>query len=80
MEYLNLIVDKSLIDTTIDKYSFATLKKQNPGSKFLRKGIQGDWKNYFNYKSGQLFHQFGGQALSKFDYISDHNWYKELSE
>lgn len=79
-KHLNLSIRESKIKAAISKYSFETLKKQNPSSNFLRKGIQGDWKNYFSFESGKLFHQLGGTALSKFGYISDSHWYEQLEE
>ena len=77
-EYLNISSSDTLIDSTISKYSFETLKKQNPNSNFLRKGIKGDWENYFTRESGKLFQELGGTALSKFGYTSDSFWYEKL--
>ncbi|SDR69213.1 sulfotransferase domain-containing protein [Christiangramia echinicola] len=55
---------------------------RNPGEAdpkaHVRKGMEGDWKNYFTRKDGELFHELAGDWLLKFNYESDDKWYKKL--
>lgn len=41
---------------------------------FLRKGIAGDWKNYFDDEIKQLFKEKVGQMLIQLGYEEDYNW------
>jgi hypothetical protein len=60
------------------KYTFKNLSKRNPGyenrSSFLRKGIAGDWKNYFNKEARELFDYYAGDQLIKLGYEKDRSW------
>lgn len=56
----------------VDKYSFTMMSNkikgvENRGS-FLRKGIAGDWKNYFNRTASELFNQYHGGMLKELGY------------
>lgn len=76
--YLGTSYSEESIGQTIEKFSFERLKQKNPESNFLRKGITGDWKNYFTYQSGELFESLGGEALRRCSYTSDNSWYHDL--
>ncbi|MDC0596907.1 sulfotransferase domain-containing protein [Candidatus Pseudothioglobus singularis] len=72
----NIDVDKlNKIETN---YSFDRLKalssKNESETKWLRKGISGDWKNNFNKKSRIIFDQLAGDALLESDYEKDRSW------
>jgi len=60
------------------KYSFKKLTKRNPGEEnrhsFLRKGIAGDWKNYFSKEAKEVFNYFAGKHLIKAGYEIDDSW------
>lgn len=62
----------------VDKYSFKNLTKRKQGqedkSSFVRKGISGDWKNYFTEESSKVFKLYGGKALIEAGYEKDLNW------
>lgn len=45
-----------------------------------RKGIAGDWKNYFTRIDGQVFHSIAGDQLLNHQYESDPNWFEKLPE
>lgn len=61
-----------------DNYSFAKQANRKPGEEdkqsFLRKGISGDWKNYFNAEARQIFDHYCGDALIGLNYESDRRW------
>ncbi len=59
-------------DSVIEKYSFLELSKRRPGeedaSSFLRKGIIGDWKNYFSPEALNIFSVYNKEAMKYFKY------------
>lgn len=48
-------------------------EKESP-DKFLRKGIVGDWQNYFDEKSREAFNKVAGETLTRLGYTGDLNW------
>lgn len=44
----------------------------------VRKGVSGDWKNYFTYQDGKMFHEIAGKMLMKYGYVASSKWYEEL--
>lgn len=71
-------VNYELVDRIVEKYSFKNVSKRTPGyenrSSFLRKGIAGDWKNYFNQEARELFGYYAGDSLIKLGYEKDRSW------
>lgn len=71
-------VDISKIQDVIDKYSFKNQTNRDNGKEntnsFLRKGISGDWKNYFNKECVEIFKHYAGDMLIKLNYEKDTNW------
>lgn len=81
--FLELPVDKSLLEETIRKHSFETVTGRRRGengdpirtSRLLyRKGISGDWKNYFNDEIKGKFKEFCGTYVTGMGYESSDNW------
>jgi sulfotransferase family protein len=62
----------------VEKYSFSKQTGRKPGeeekSSFLRKGIVGDWENYFDQCSKQAFDHYAGDELIKLGYETDRAW------
>ena len=73
----NTIKDKK-IQEIVDRYSFESQTKRKKGeentSSFLRKGISGDWENYFNEEAKDIFKKHAGQMLIQLGYEKDMNW------
>jgi hypothetical protein len=44
----------------------------------VRKGVSGDWKNYFTYEDGKLFSELTRNALVDFGYEENANWFERL--
>ncbi|WP_338733318.1 sulfotransferase domain-containing protein [Mangrovimonas cancribranchiae] len=44
----------------------------------VRKGVSGDWKQYFTYTDGKLFHDIAGEILLQYGYETNENWYERL--
>jgi hypothetical protein len=66
----------------VEKYSFENQSKRKRGvenrKSFLRKGIAGDWKNYFNKEAREIFYHYGGNALILAGYEKDDSWVTHL--
>ena len=43
-------------------------------SEFLRKGVVGDWKNYFTDQTKKWFKEYAGEQLIKYDYVKSMDW------
>ena len=73
----------TIIDNCIETGSFKTMSNgrvsgQAKADAHIRKGVSGDWKNYFTYKDGQLFNEIAGEALVEFGYEENSNWFERL--
>lgn len=59
-------------------YSFSQQAGRQPGeedsSSFMRKGISGDWKNYFSREARQVLHHYAGKELILLGYERDSSW------
>lgn len=76
--YLGEEVDREEIAYTVNRYSFRQQTGRNPGEEertdFARKGISGDWKNYFSPESCQIFDHYAGDVLIEVGYEKDRDW------
>ena len=74
----NVQPDEDRLREVSEKYSFKNQAGRNPGDEnklsFLRKGIAGDWKNYFSKEANQVFNKFAGKELIKLGYEIDDSW------
>jgi len=61
-----------------EKYSFEQLSKRKPGQEdkhsFFRKGIVGDWRNYFTKEASEVFDRIAGKELILLGYEKDNSW------
>lgn len=77
-EFFDLEVDDQKLTGIVNKYSFENQalreKGQENSSSFLRKGVQGDWKNHFSEKDKDLFKKYAGQTLIELGYEENFNW------
>jgi hypothetical protein len=77
-QFTDLNVSEEQIQKIVDKFSFENQTKRKPGEEntnsFLRKGISGDWKNYFNEEAKEVFKNYAGDLLIKLGYEEDLNW------
>jgi hypothetical protein len=62
----------------VEEFSFARQAGRSPGrekhNSFMRKGIAGDWRNYFTYDAAQVFRRYAGAALIQLGYEEDDSW------
>lgn len=71
-------VKRDLLARVVERYSFARMTGRKPGEEdrgsFLRKGVAGDWMNYFNREAGEVFDSFAGEQLVRLGYEPDRRW------
>ena len=44
----------------------------------VRKGIVGDWKNYFSREAGEVFDRHCGDVMVRLGYEADRDWWTAL--
>jgi hypothetical protein len=84
LKFLGDPVDEEKISATVASTSFEAVTQEKDGTgrsagivdntRFHRKGVAGDWKNYFNEKACRLLDKFDGELLRRLDYESDDDW------
>ena len=82
-DFLSIKNNKTTIKACIEAGSF---KKMSDGrvqgdavqGAHVRKGVSGDWKNYFTYKDALLFDEIAGDALLEFGYETNKNWIEKF--
>ncbi len=71
-------IDQSRLAAIVAKYSFEAQTGRRPGNEDSqsnkRKGIIGDWRNYFTAEAAKEFNRLGGRALIALDYEADDSW------
>lgn len=77
-EYLDREPERSDVEYLVERFSFKRMTGREPGQEirtsFARKGISGDWKNYFTEESSSVFHHFAGPLLIELGYERDDQW------
>ncbi len=75
---LKVTVEDTVTAEAINLFSFEKLSKRIKGNEdvhsFFRKGIAGDWKNYFNNQHKALFKSIAGELLITLGYEKDGTW------
>lgn len=82
---LSLTPDPAMISMCVEG---ATFKKMSGGRRAgegvpvakARKGVVGDWRNYFTRRDGALFHELAGAELIAMGYETDDAWVATLPE
>ncbi len=79
MAFINIGVSKEKIEYLLKKYSFEKFSRgrkigiENIKSHY-RKGVSGDWENYFTREHKEIFKKEHGQLLIDLNYENDLNW------
>jgi hypothetical protein len=77
-------IDRDKINEAVEEYSFRKAIERSPTSdprrRFARKGVAGDWINYFNSESRAIFAHYGGDELIRLGYEKSYDWVKERNE
>ena len=84
-DYLGCESSEPVIAECIERATFEKMSGRQVGDDAqplakARKGIAGDWKNYFTRRDGQLFDELAGDLLIKLGYEQDRNWIQSLPE
>lgn len=74
ISFLDIDIDSKIISTIIEKNSFAKVAGRKRGvsddTKFVRKGISGEWKTIFTEEHKSLFSEIGEDIVVKLGYQS----------
>lgn len=75
--------DSERLERAVKKNSFEEKAKRARGEEskgnFLRKGVAGDWRNYFTPEAARVFDAYAGDLLIELGYERDHSWVGRLS-
>ena len=77
--FLGVDTEEALVEHCVSSASFEKLSKgrergQEDPSSFYRKGVAGDWKNYFTEEDGRVFKEEAGELLIRLGYEEDLDW------
>jgi hypothetical protein len=77
-------IDAERLGLTVRKFSFERQAGRPRGAEvrgaFLRKGVPGDWRNYFTREAAEVFDHYAGDTLVRLGYELDRDWHKDLSD
>jgi hypothetical protein len=84
VRFLGRTADLDGVRSAVSENSFENVTRRLYGAeratgvedntRFVRKGIAGDWKNHFNENSCQLIEKFEGRSLQRLGYEQDSGW------
>lgn len=78
LERYDVEVDETRLRETVERESFKRQSGRSPGQEdraaFLRKGIAGDWKNYFTEEAAATFDLLAGTTLRRLGYEEGSEW------
>lgn len=71
-------VDEESLQEAIDRHSFQRVAGRERGvedrTSFFRKGVAGDWRNYFTAEAAEVFDRYYGDTLIALGYEPDRSW------
>ena len=80
--FLDWDIEPRVLRRVVHRYSFETRTGRSPGEvnpfSHLRKGVAGDWRNYFSRTLGEEFESTFPHLLAELGYERDGSWYKDL--
>jgi Sulfotransferase domain len=90
LRFLNRPIDLERVREAVEINSFANQTRLRYGeartsgktdnTRFVRKGVAGDWKNHFNERSCRLLENLEGPTLRRLGYESNPDWIDEFLE
>jgi hypothetical protein len=77
--FLGVDTDERLVQSCVSSASFEKLSRgrergQEDPSSFYRKGVAGDWRNYFSKEDRRVFKEEAGELLIRLGYEEDLDW------
>lgn len=79
-DYDSEVIAQCIERATFEKMSGRAVGDENAPLADARKGISGDWKNYFTRKDGELFDELAGQLLIDLGYEKNRDWIQTLPD
>ena len=73
-------IERSIKNSSFKKMTGNRSRGNEQATHHIRKGVVGDWKNYFTKKDGELFHNLAGKELLEFGYEDNPKWYESLPD
>lgn len=78
LAHYGIVLPELELERIVQRHQFARKTGRKPGHEdsrsFNRKGIRGDWKNYFSLQHKQAFKSLAPGALVTLGYETDDNW------
>jgi hypothetical protein len=79
LDFLGVDTNETLVESCVNSASFEKLSRgrqrgQEDPSSFYRKGVAGDWRNYFTEEDRRVFKEEAGELLIQLDYEEDLDW------
>jgi len=82
--WLNLSIPAPILRSVINRLSFKAKSGRMPGATDIyshyRRGVSGDWVNFFTHSHGQLFESLYPGLLQKLGYESQSDWWCYLKQ
>jgi hypothetical protein len=67
-------VEQAVSSASFEKLSKGRERGEEDTSSFYRKGVSGDWKNYFTERDKEIYKQEAGELLIQLGYEKDDGW------
>ncbi len=81
-EVSNVEPDPDQVRKVVEKHDFSRLTNRKKGEEdvnsFIRKGVSGDWVNYFTPEAASAFDKYAGKLLLDIGYETDPDWASKL--
>ena len=74
VESSNEVVRRCVEDASFERLSGGRQQGEADNLSFFRKGIAGDWRNFFTEKDKQIYKEAAGDLLVKLGYEKDNDW------
>jgi len=74
VETSNEVVRQCVEAARFENFSGGRQRGEEDNSSFFRKGIAGDWRNFFTEKDKQIYKEAAGDLLVKLGYEKDNDW------
>jgi hypothetical protein len=68
------VVEHCVRSASFEKLSKGRERGEEDVDSFYRKGVAGDWKNYFTERDKQIFKEEAGELLIRLGYEKDNDW------
>jgi Sulfotransferase domain len=74
------IIGKCVSESSFQKMSGGRNAGETVATAKARKGVSGDWRNYFTRRDAERFHELAGSELIALKYENDDSWCASMPE